>query len=269
MKTCETQDKRLALHVEEDLPRAEAAALEEHLETCARCRAVLQELQASQRAVKALAAASLPERSLAAVREKVLAQAGRERVPAGAVPARVWAPVAAAIAALALVLGVVGSERLAGPQHPVAEPAPPASTLEAERLGSAPPLAATSPTRAAPPGDRVASGTPGSGSGGQPGSSPRSTVPRSRSVYRSEEPAMAEPDSALTPQEADQLARAVVALARIEGTSGGSDGLDALGEAHDAFPHRATGRTGSIVRWTTADPDVVIYWQLDSNGGES
>ena len=85
---------------------------------------------------------------------------------------------------------------------------------------------------------------------------------------------MAEATSALTPEEADQLARAVVALARIERLSdvpvtSGEPARLGTDEGGGEVPPGSAGPTGTLVRWTTANPDVVIYWQLDSNGGES
>jgi len=61
---------------------------------------------------------------------------------------------------------------------------------------------------------------------------------------------------ALSPDDADQLARAVVAIARIE----------RVDEAPiDAQPSPAAA---PLMRLATADPDVVIYWQLEPSGGE-
>ena len=57
---------------------------------------------------------------------------------------------------------------------------------------------------------------------------------------------------ALSQEDADQLARAVVAVSRIERVT-------------DTYQEPAARSTW--VRLTTDDPKVVIYWQLDSNGG--
>jgi len=61
---------------------------------------------------------------------------------------------------------------------------------------------------------------------------------------------------ALSPDDADQLARAVVAIARIER-------LDEAPIATEPSPAAAP-----LMRLATADPDVVIYWQLEPSGGE-
>jgi hypothetical protein len=59
---------------------------------------------------------------------------------------------------------------------------------------------------------------------------------------------------ALSPDDADQLARAVVAIARIERV--------------DEAPSEPSPAPAPLVRLATADPDVVIYWQLEPSGGE-
>jgi hypothetical protein len=61
--------------------------------------------------------------------------------------------------------------------------------------------------------------------------------------------------TALSPEEADQLARAIVAVSRVE----------RLSDAVLSAPDRVA--TAPLVRWVTDDPSVVIYWQIDSNGG--
>ena len=59
---------------------------------------------------------------------------------------------------------------------------------------------------------------------------------------------------ALSPDDADQLARAVVAIARIERV--------------DEAPADPEPSPTTLMRLATADPDVVIYWQLEPSGGE-
>ncbi len=64
------------------------------------------------------------------------------------------------------------------------------------------------------------------------------------------------PVAALSPEDADQLARAVVAVSQIESVT------DAT--VQPAAPsHRPP-----LVRLATSDPDIVIYWQLESDGGK-
>jgi hypothetical protein len=58
---------------------------------------------------------------------------------------------------------------------------------------------------------------------------------------------------ALSPDDADQLARAVVAIARVQRV--------------DEVPDDVEPSPVPLMRLATADPDVVIYWQLEPNGG--
>ena len=60
----------------------------------------------------------------------------------------------------------------------------------------------------------------------------------------------------LSPDDADQLARAVVAIAGIRR-------VDDIRLEVEPSPAPAP-----LMRLATADPDVVIYWQLEPNGGE-
>lgn len=286
---CEGPDLEmaLALFVEGDLPLDEVAALEGHLETCDRCRAFLRDLRASQQSLKALSSEPIPEGALASVRVRVLADTGREPAGGPRVPAWTWAAIAAGMAILALVLGAL-SGKPARRREPLAdvtrsEPAPARRLLapNPEPRPSPPSPEATppdgtaspwSPTTASPgvpdaqPSDPLKAATGPSIPGAATESPPASMRRRPRSADGSEGRAAGDGGSALTPEEADQLARAVVAMARIEGRRDPRDhGVEGQREAPEGSP---TSR-GTLVRWTTADPNVVIYWQLDSDGGES
>jgi hypothetical protein len=95
-------------------------------------------------------------------------------------------------------------------------------------------------------------------------SSPRSTLPAPPAVSphmeqahvrrgRADRPSVV---PALSPDDADQLARAVVAIARVR-------------SVRDAEPDvEPSPEPAPLMRLATADPDVVIYWQLEPNGGE-
>ncbi len=69
------------------------------------------------------------------------------------------------------------------------------------------------------------------------------------------EPKTARAVPGLSPEDADQLARAVVAVSRVR----------RLPEEPSTAP--AEPLPAALVRLETSDPGVVIYWQLDSNGG--
>ncbi len=84
---------------------------------------------------------------------------------------------------------------------------------------------------------------------------------RRRAIVRAKRPASTHVEapassSTLSAEDADQLARAVVAVSHIDHLT------DTLGQPPPS-PIPAT-----LMRFATADPSVVIYWRLDSNGGE-
>ena len=77
----------------------------------------------------------------------------------------------------------------------------------------------------------------------------RATVRADRPASTRMEPPA--PTSALSPEDADQLARALVAVSHIDHLT------DTLGEPPPS-PMPAT-----LMRLATADPNVIIYWRLD------
>jgi hypothetical protein len=70
------------------------------------------------------------------------------------------------------------------------------------------------------------------------------------------EPDAARPVPTLSLEDADQLAKAIVAVSRIR----------RLSDRPASLPLAASSPV-ALVRLETPDPSVVIYWQLDSNGG--
>jgi hypothetical protein len=67
---------------------------------------------------------------------------------------------------------------------------------------------------------------------------------------------------ALSPDDADQLARAVLAVSRISRVHE---------ERPEVDPWPAPERHADpapLMRVATTDPDVAIYWQLEPSGGE-
>ena len=238
--TCTRYETDLALYVERDLSDADAAAVEAHLRDCPTCPAFLAELRGSQALVKDLAAQDVPAEALAAVRVGLIVAAAEPRPRHdGQVPA--WAAAAAivlALGTLALVVALVGRD----PVRTSDVPLPPPSA----------PTALASPVVPSPVGAPPRTGP----------RSVRSTIPAPPSVSPRMEQARRGPADgpsvvpALSPDDADQLARAVVAIARIE----------RVDEAPiDAQPSPAAA---PLMRLATADPDVVIYWQLEPSGGE-
>jgi hypothetical protein len=228
--------------VEGDLPAAEVERLDRHLVGCESCRSFLRELNASQSVLKALAVELLPQEALSAVRERVLAETSRG-VPRGrGLPA--WLLAAAAVLIVAAGLMALSRTRPLIPDRSIATrtvPSLPSATRSPQASGRLPstrdvaPPVVPSPTR------------------------PESTARAKRPV--SPVPAAAQ---TLTPAEADQLARALVAVAEVESLADVQDGAEAMGAG--AIADREA--SSAFMRWTTKDPDVVIYWQLETNGGE-
>jgi hypothetical protein len=231
--TCTRYENQLALYVEHDLPQGEIGALEAHLRDCISCRGFLSDLGSSQGLVRDLAAESMSAEALAIIRTRAISafeqQAARPRAAWG------WG-VAAALAAVGVLSWLTMRplitvarrqvEALSSPSpapNPVPNPAPELAAVE--RGESHPAL-----TRSKAGGKR-----PVGSDSRQP-----STV------------------ASLSVEDADQLARAVVAVSRIQRLTD---------------PDPTTERTpmappGLLIRLATPDPEIVIYWRLDPNGGQ-
>jgi anti-sigma factor RsiW len=228
---CDERD--LALYVEGDLPREEERATESHLRGCPTCRAFLVELQASQRALHDLADEPLDDGALASLGSRVAAAAARKG------PSVVGAGWWGVAASLAVAAGGAILWLTAPVVHAPHEP----------RVAAGP---APTPGRVAP-ASRPAE-FPVTAPENRP-ERPRSTVRVARAVsHGMDRPA---PVPTLSPDDGDQLARAVVAISRIRSVEG------ALREAAPTDPPPTP-----LMRIATADPNVVIYWRLEPNGGE-
>jgi anti-sigma factor RsiW len=230
--TCTRYETDLALYVEHDLADADAAAVEAHLQECPTCPSFLAELRSSQAQVKDLASEEMEAEALAAVRVRLVVAAAAPRPRRdGHVPT--WAAAAAIILGLATLVWVFAVDRWTDPSRTVAVSSPP-------RIA---------PTTPSPPAAEP---------------SPRSTLPAPPTVSHHMEQAHVRRGRvdrpsvvpALSPDDADQLARAVVAIARVR-------------SVRDAEPDvEPSPEPAPLMRLATADPDVVIYWQLEPNGGE-
>jgi hypothetical protein len=240
--TCGRDDPQLALYVEGDLPAAEAERLDRHLVGCESCRSFLRELRASQSALKALAEEPLPQTALSAVRERVLAETSGAAPGGRGRPA--WLLATAAVVVVAAGLMALSRSRPLIPDRSIATRTVP-SLPSATRSPQAP--------------------------GRQPSTHDVATpvVPspaRPESTARAKRPVSPVPAAAqtLTPAEADQLARALVVVAEVESLADVQRDAEVMGGR--AIPDREA--SSAFMRWTTNDPDVVIYWQLETNGGE-
>ncbi len=237
--TCERYERDLALAVEGDLPERARMRLEPHLRRCARCQEFLRGLEESQRRLKGLAAEAVDDAALAAVRTRVAAAIREPARPPALVPAWGWA-LAASLAVVALALAIV-----------LGRTTPTAPRLAGGAVRTPPAASASLPAPA--PVEPVL--TPPRSDSGRATSRGHSTPPLARTVSRSVEPKTARVVPELSPEDADQLARAVVVVSRIR----------RLREGPSTAP--AEPLPAAVVRLETPDPGVVIYWQLDSNGG--
>ena len=233
--TCARFEMQLALYVERDLLEAEVPAVEAHLGECAECRRFLGGLRASQALVHGLAGESVGAEILAELRERVIAASmssvASRRDWLSSSPA-MW--VAAAVIVVA-ASALVWMERATGPDvrgpRVVTGPVAPAASSARQR----PTLHESTPRAMSPVSPVVDHARAG-----------RARLPRPAAV------------PALSADDADQLARAVVAVADIR-------------SAHDRPPDLDPSpgpQPAPLIRLATADPNVVIYWQLDPNGGE-
>ena len=229
--TCRDQEGLLSLYVEGDLPDRDAVVLEAHLEECGSCRSFLGELRASQSAIKELAAEPLDEDALASVRSRVRS-ASRNRPPRP--PAALyWAMAASLIGAIG------GLVWLRGREARVAEP----------------------PLVAAMPSTSLRSATPPPSDTSGAINHPRPAREKHESTFRAHPrvvPVMdvPKPVAVLSPEDADQLARAVVAVSQIESVE------------DVRAPSPVPSDRPPLIRLATSDPDIIIYWQLESDGGK-
>lgn len=234
--SCASNEALIALHVEGDLPQRDVPSLEAHLLSCERCATFRDDLRGSQATLKSLGRAELPEASLDRIRRHTVAAVGGQPLSRGPLLAPAWA--LAGGVALAAAAGLWSAST----------PRPPHATVRA--------------TTAVAPGPRAESprlSDPRASNDPQPPQAsvaPRgSTIGATAPVSSDKGERVAEPSTMLSPEDADQLARAVVEVARVERLAA-SD----TGDGH-AEPDSL------LVRLDTDDPDVVIYWQVDSNGG--
>jgi anti-sigma factor RsiW len=122
---CDAFEPLIALYVGADLPDRDRPQVEQHLTACPDCRQLLEDLQASQAALRELGSEAVDAAMLTAVRAGVLGGIGERR-------RRVW-PWVAAFAALLTALIVT-------PRKPIEQLPPPvvARTLPPERVVETP-----------------------------------------------------------------------------------------------------------------------------------
>ncbi len=238
--SCERYEERIALAAGGDLGDGDARRLDRHLATCAGCRAFAEEMRQSRRAVRELASAPIGEEVLARVRAGVLERiaagaASREpplRTPAFRGPMRVPPRWLAAAAVLLAVLGATVWRLGSGGANE--DPAPrivegSAPRIEEPRIEG---------TRVEPPGSAAPE--------------PEATEHQSaRAVVAALETGAAR--AAPPPQPAAEASEAE-SRPRIAAVT--SPQADAAAVTPEAAP--------VVIHWLTDDPDVVIYWLVDT-----
>jgi hypothetical protein len=214
------RERALALYVGDDLSPAEVPELQAHVLDCATCRSFLLSLEASQSLLRELAEAPVPDEALAAVCQRLLTP------PRKAVVSWRWVAAAAVAALLTPLLYVA----LAGRTRP---------TAPGQVAVATPPPATAAPAVEPPPAPaRVPDPPP------KPGPTRRSAPARGALAM-----------AGLTAEEADQLARAVVIVSKIETLS-------------DYTPDSNDADARPLVQIASDDPNVTIYWQLEPTGGK-
>jgi anti-sigma factor RsiW len=146
---CNAFEPLIALYVGADLPDRDRPQVEQHLAACPDCQRLLEDLQASQTALRELGSEAVDAAMLTAVRAGVLAGIGERR-------RRVWPWVAAFTAALLTALIVTPRKpieqlpppvvaRILPPTSVVQTPMPPPRRRQVVRRRPAPPPAEAQP----------------------------------------------------------------------------------------------------------------------------
>jgi hypothetical protein len=234
MRACERWERDLALHASGDLAPARAARLDAHLASCVTCRERLRRYERDQATLGAFGTDPVAEDALWRVRAGV-----RQGLPdecSGVAPRQggVFAAAAVGLSALAIVVAVLVLLRPRPTPQSASRPASAGVTVE--------PSVSPVVEQAVP--------------------EPAPTPSARRSAAAAAAPARspAEPEvPALSPEEADQLVRALVYVSQ----------LDRLPTADEEPQEEMPAPSARLARFETDDPNVVIYWLMESNGGSS
>jgi hypothetical protein len=235
--SCARRERDLALLAGGDLPDRRGERLRAHLAQCRQCQETLAALRAQRASLAALRDEAFESAALAALQVRVLA--GVEAQGRGRPLWRLAPLVVGICVVLAAVVVML--------RRPTAPPAGRATNVPGARQQ----IASMTPT---PPAPAVPASQPSALTVAPvpPPTPHRAVLARRPSSVA----ARVEAAPALSPEDADQLARAVVLVSQIKRVS----------DWPPAQPPRPPSDTG-LVQLATDDPNVVIYWQIDSNGG--
>ena len=232
--TCREMEELIALQVSGDLDPRDGRLVEDHLAACESCARLAAGLRADLEEMRALRAEPADEGALAAVRLSVLEQLGSQR--ARALSPLAWILASSnlrwAAAAVAILLVVV-----AGLRH-AEDTGPPPRKVELAGKAAVPPAAdkpAPNPAagKSAPPLP-VAATVHAAATRPAP-----AATPRRNPVQREESPSV---------QEDQPIARQV-------------EIIDSNANSGPLSP------PATLVKLASSDPDVVLYWLVESNGG--
>lgn len=143
---CSSQHRLIALYVGGDLDPRRARRLEQHLESCATCRGLAEELQADREALAGLDSEASESLGLGSIRGAVLAEIeGRRRSTFWILPGRPGLALVAAVAVVLLTIAVVmrpgGSRREPRIAEQPEQFTPPAVDIVDEAVDAVPPPA--------------------------------------------------------------------------------------------------------------------------------
>lgn len=225
--SCEDRELELALHVEGELAPRQAAALEEHLRSCAGCRQLLENLRGSQQALREHTLLADNPPALRGLRGAVLTNLGQGPAPTRSRPALALA------ASLLLALGAFTLLRFSEAPSPLRPPNPSAA------LPSASPSAPIQPSIPEPE-EHLVEATPLPPAGALP--APQAPEPRLPSQPKA-------PSKPLNP--------VPTAIAKLPPTTAKTH-PEPTAEEPQTFPQ------STVVKLVSDDPDLVIYWLIDS-----
>lgn len=254
--SCSHFEELIAWATSEALTPEEQARLDAHLEGCAACRRFAAELESSQDVLTSLGAVALPQGALAEVRERLhheieIQAASRRRVLGAAfLP---WA--ALILMAVSVWWWLPGENRMPSeaPSRATTSPLPPPPPLD---LGVESPE--TSPTAAEEAPDEIpAAATPAPVAAPEPGISAELPAPSPTSEIAAARPPGSPGDSSISPKVPNQ--------ATVDSS------IQATAPVPDA-PVPDAPEPGApepmVVQWISEDPDLVIYWLVDSQPEE-
>jgi Putative zinc-finger len=264
---CSRFEKLISLYIEADLAGRKSQQVENHLNVCPACRRFARELGQSQILLKKLRNESVDDDAFLTVQDRVLsALASREDCAQRAglpVTRWTWDWREALVVGLVLLLGSLSFWKILPPKEPPSS----LSGLNNKSTANRSPVGK--------PNERAVAGiAQGRSVGGQELVRSQTATRRKRVAER---PRLSRPFKAQT----SPRATAVAASGRLENPK--AEVMDSQMEIQQALGETARDRSGEgesnpgnraakpdplVVKLVTDDPEVVIVWLIDQNGGK-